>query len=415
MSENYDFENYNNPKKKKDGGLVLAFVLVIVVCLTLGALLTALVINPMIESVDAAKQVKEEQQIDTVIEEEAEALDEAMDDASDKAVDIGGKAQAIQQYENPVVAIAQNMGPAVVGVRSSNPEFMGGQAVQEAESSYGSGVIISDEGYIVTNQHVVDSATMYTVVMSDGEEIRAELIGSDSFSDIAVLKIEADRELTVAPIGDSDAVLTGELAVAIGSPLGETLAGSVTVGYISAVNREVEGSKYLQTDAAINPGNSGGPLVNSKGEVIGINALKSYIAGYDETGTIISSEGIGFAIPINEAIEVAQTIIEEGSVERPGIGISYYPISEEDAELWEVPMGALVTEVTPGGPASIGGLLVDDIILGVEGVRMENPDELAGVVQEHAVGDSVVFQVYRYGIEKEIELTVVIGDLNKLP
>ncbi len=409
MSENYDFEEFaKKPRRKKRNGIVLAFVLVIIVCLTLGALLTALVINPMIESAENNKQ-----------EEPRAAVEEALPEASAEAEDesdvaIGGDKQQIQQYENPVIGIAENLGPAVVGVRSSIPQFSVGQAQQDVESSYGSGFVISKDGYIVTNNHVIEGAQRYTVVMNDGEEIRAELIGSDSYSDIAVLKIATDRDLTVAPIGDSDKVRVGELAVAIGSPLGQSLGGSVTVGYISAVNREVEGSMYLQTDAAINPGNSGGPLVNSEGEVIGINALKSYLAGIDESGIPISTEGIGFAIPINEAIDVAREIIENGSMERPGIGIQFYAMTQEDADLWEVPRGALVQDVTAGGPASVGGMLLNDIIIAIDGEEVKDPADVQDMVRQFAVGDTVVFRVWRENIGREIDLTLVIGDLNRI-
>ena len=412
MSENYDFEEYaKRPKRKKRGGIVLAFVLVIIVCLTLGALLTALVINPMIESAENNKQETADKQ--AVVEELPEASTEAQNEESDGTV-IGGEEKDIQQYENPVIGIAENLGPAVVGVRASIPQFSVGQAQQDVEASYGSGFVISKDGYIVTNNHVIEGAQRYTAVMSDGEEIRAELIGSDSYSDIAVLKIETDKNLTVAPIGDSDKVRVGELAVAIGSPLGQSLGGSVTVGYISAVNREVENGTYLQTDAAINPGNSGGPLVNAKGQVIGVNALKSYLAGIDEAGIPISTEGIGFAIPINEAITVAREIIENGSMERPGIGIQFYAMTQEDADLWEVPRGALVQYITTGGPAAIGGMLVNDIIIGIDGEKVEDPGDVQDMVRQFAVGDTVVFKVWRENIGREVDLTIIIGDLNRI-
>jgi serine protease Do len=401
MSENYNFDNYQKePKKKKKGGIVLAFVLVIIVCLTLGALFSALVINPLVEENTKVKSVER------VIEEP-----EAKEPTELEDLDIGGESMPIQEYENPVIEIAENMGPAVVGVRSSIPQFVRGQTTQDIQSSYGSGFVISSEGYVITNNHVVEGAERFTVVMHDGKEIKAELIGGDSFSDIAVLKIES-QDLTVVPIGDSEKVRVGELAVAIGSPLGESLGGSVTVGYISAVHREVEGSEYIQTDAAINPGNSGGPLVNSKGEVVGINSLKSYLAGIDEQGIPIASEGIGFAIPINDAIEVATEIIKVGSVQRPGIGIQFYSMTKEDAELWDVPVGAIVEEVTPGGPAYMSGMKQNDIIIGVNGEKIEDPTILPNIVRKYDIGDKVIFEVWRD--EKTIELTVVIGDLNKM-
>jgi len=409
MSEKYSFEDYDNQKKskkKRRGGIAIGFIIVIIVCLVLGALFSLYIVSPRLED-----------EPETVVhEEETKALPETVEEDVLPDLEIGGDALPIQEYRNPVVEIAKNLGPAVVGVRASVPQFNIGQPAKDIPSSFGSGFFINSDGYVVTNQHVVEGAERFTIVMLDGQEISAELIGGDSFSDIAVLKVDPSEleNMTVAPIGDSDEVLVGELAVAIGSPLGESLGGSVTVGYISAVNREVEGSRYLQTDAAINPGNSGGPLVNSTGEVIGINALKSYLAGIDEQGIPISTEGIGFAIPINDAVKVAKQLIKEGSVERPGIGIQFYPMTEEDAELWEVPRGALVQAVTSGGPAAMAGMKENDIIIGVEGATFEDPEELSAIVRKFSVGDTVVFTVWRESSGSEIDLSIVIGDLNKI-
>ncbi len=343
-----------------------------------------------------------------------EATPEAIPTAT-PYLELGGTAPDITSFDNPVVAIAQNMNSAVVGVRTSVAAFEVGLPLQEVDYAYGSGFVVSKDGYIVTNHHVIADADRYTVILSDGTEYEAELIGSDTYSDIAVLKIDAtDEDLTVSPIGDSDSVLVGELAVAIGSPLGEYLSNTVTVGYISAVNRDLDGSTFLQTDAAINPGNSGGPLMNSKGEVIGINALKAYLAGFDEYGIPIATEGIGFAIPINAAMEVVEQIISTGWVERPGIEISYYPMTSDDAYIWDVPFGALVDEVTPGGPADIAGIRVNDIITAVNSEDLEDPEALPDMIKDAGVGAKVTLSVWRETEKKRMDIDVTVGDLNAL-
>lgn len=420
------------PKKKREPrrkGRLWLLIIATGVCLVAGILLAVWVAGidsnlskeEKPQATEDARSYEEEQDIEDVIEQETEEPDEeepAAEEPETEGVEVkpilGGEAPDIAEYENPVIAIAENLGPAVVGIRTSVPDFTGG-SMEEVDYAYGSGFVISDDGYIVTNHHVIEDAERYTVIMSDGTEYQAKLIGSDSYSDIAVLKIKVYSEtLTVSPIGDSGAVRVGELAVAIGSPLGEYLSNSVTVGYISAINREVDGSSYLQTDAAINPGNSGGPLVNSKGEVIGINALKSYLAGFDEDGIPIATEGIGFAIPINIAMEVVQDILANGRAVRPGIGITYYPMTQDDAYIWEVPFGGLVEEVSKGGPADIAGITANDIIIAVNGEELTDPESLPNIIRDLGVGATITLTIWRGDDEQEIDIDVVIADLYEI-
>ncbi len=319
-------------------------------------------------------------------------------------------------YENPVVHIAATLSDSVVGVKASTtmaaPSTFGqGQDTQSTDIAYGSGFVYSEDGYILTNHHVIKDADTLTVVMNNGTEYPATVIGSDSYNDIAVLKVEADG-LTVMPIGDSDSVQVGEMAIAIGNPLGEDLSGSVTVGYISAVNRIVQSNRYLQTDAAINPGNSGGPLLNVNGEVIGVNALKSTLAGFDESGIAISSEGIGFAIPINRAMDVARQLMTTGTVVRPGIGIQYQALTEEEAKMLGVPAGALVKSVVPDGPAAKAGVQTDDVIVGVNDEEVSDAANLPVMMGDFKVGDSITLDVWRSG--EKLTLTLVVGDINQL-
>ena len=263
--------------------------------------------------------------------------------------------------DNPVVDIAEKVGPAIVGItnksiiRERDP-FWGRTTEREMEG-YGSGIIISKDGYIVTNNHVIDNADELVVILKGGKEVTATLVGSDSMTDVAVIKID-EPDLTVAKIGDSDKVRQGELAIAIGNPLGHTLAGTVTVGVVSAVDREITYGQnqftMIQTDAAINPGNSGGALVNSNGEVIGMNTLKTY------------AEGLGFAIPTNVFMPIAEELIKHGSIQRPGIGVIIREIPDEIREIYDYPKGVGIVEIAPNGAADKAGLLPKDIIIGVE-------------------------------------------------
>ena len=233
-----------------------------------------------------------------------------------------------------VVGVADTMKNKVVyiGVYGNSSSFS--NSLQYAQIGSGSGFIVSSEGYVVTNYHVIEEGKSFKVTVNSEEVYDASVIGYDSYSDLAVLKIEgANKQFEPVVLGDSNSVKVGELAIAIGSPLGSALNNSVTVGYISAKDREITSNshttKMIQTDAAINPGNSGGPLLNTGGQVIGINTMKSTFAGYDSYGNAVSADGISFAIPISDALPVITEIIQTGKYQRPGIGISYYPIDSE--------------------------------------------------------------------------------------
>ena len=266
------------------------------------------------------------------------------------------------------VEIASKVSPATVSVLAEvvyNAGF--GDASFEAS---GSGFVISDDGYIVTNYHVISGASNVSVVIPGyGEPIEAEVVGTDSKMDIAVLKVITEEKLPHIILGDSDLLQVGELAVAIGNPFGE-LAGTVTVGVISALNREItiDSTVYtlLQTDASINSGNSGGPLVNSYGEVIGVTNAK-----------MNSAEGIGFAIPINNVKSIIEELINKGYVSgRPILGIYVVAVDETAAESFNWPTGLFVRGVTEDGPADQAGLKVEDIITHVNGQEVQNSEQL---------------------------------------
>lgn len=328
---------------------------------------------------------------------------------------IGGEAPAIDYSQSPIVQIAKQVGPSVVGVSVSAKQMTFGEGPTERESGYGTGFIVSADGYIVTNNHVTEGSNSIKVVLFDGTEYPASLVGADITADIAVIKIDATG-LTPVAIGDSEALQVGETVVAIGNPLGSRLAGSVTSGIVSALNREITtknySQKYIQTDAAINPGNSGGPLVNLKGEVIGINTLKTYLAGYDDYGMPIGTEGIGFAIPMATAQPIIEQLITTGNVERPGIGITCLVDETNTYNPSGSPEGVTVVKVIQGGPADLAGIEPSDIITSLDGKAVKTVEELKGIITSHKVGDVLDITVWRAGQEYKAKITV--GDQNKM-
>ena len=331
--------------------------------------------------------------------------------------DPGFKDNTAEPFENSFESlpdVIEAVAPGVVGVVNWQTYEKTNTVV---EWGSGSGFIITTNGYIVTNAHVVENAEKLTVIMHSGEEYDAKLVGADKTSDIAVLKIEQGG-LTALPLGDSDQLRVGEFVFAIGDPVESELHGSVTFGIISALSRRVtiEGytNTYLQTDAAINLGNSGGPLINMSGNVIGMNSAKSVTAGYDSYGNAISAEGIGFALPINKVYEIASQLIATGSVPRPGIGIMVGQRTQEQAIEENTVAGPYVASVTAGGPADIAGMKVNDLIVSVDGQTFTDYLEIVYYIREHTeIGEQIVFTVNRDG--EIIDLIITIGDLNKMP
>ena len=286
---------------------------------------------------------------------------------------------------------------------------------QLEEYGGGSGFIVSENGYILTNAHVVSGAEAVDVLFSDGEKKSARVVGADVTVDVAVLKVEGE-DYPALPIGDSENLRVGEYVIAIGNPLSSyELYGTVTFGIISATAREIniDGfvNTYLQTDAAINFGNSGGPLINMAGQVIGMNSAKSITAGYDSNGNTVSAEGIGFALPIQNVMEIANMILREGGVVRPGIGVTIRTVDEATASLNQLPVGCRVESLTEGAPAEVAGLKVGDIITKADDAPVTENDDVVNYVRSKLVGDTVDFTVYRDG--EYITVTVTIGDMNQ--
>ncbi len=350
----------------------------------------------------------------------AEATDKAID-RPQVAPQIGGSLPALQNSGNQIVDVVDAVNNSVVVITSTKTQNVDegrGNRFRYGSSSggsVGSGFIISKDGYIVTNNHLVDGMDTFEVTFADQEHtempVKATLVGVDPSSDLAVLKVERSN-LTVAALGDSNQVKVGQVAIAIGSPTGSGFSNSVTVGYISALNRQVTSSsvRYLQTDAAINPGNSGGPLLNTKGEVIGINTLKTVTAGFDESGQSISAEGLGFAIPISDAKPIIEELIVKGSYAKPGIGVSVSEVTAKMAEANKIPQGVGVVSVYNDTPAQKAGLRANDIIVGVDGGTIKSWDELNAVLKTKKIGDKISVKVWRE--DKELDLTFELIDIN---
>jgi serine protease Do len=325
-------------------------------------------------------------------------------------------------------ALAEQLKPAVVNIgtaktmKSRAPSFPGprtpgGEDLFEEfferffrdsprtprkQSSLGSGFIISKDGYILTNDHVVDGADEISVKLSDGREFSGEIRGLDPKLDLALIKIEAGENLPVAKLGESDTIKVGEWVMAIGNPFG--LEQTVTVGIVSAKGRVIGAGPYddfIQTDASINPGNSGGPLFNTKGEVVGIN-----------TAIIAGGQGIGFAIPVNMAKQIIPQLRDEGHVTRGWLGVTVQALNDDLADSFglETPQGALINEVVEGSPADEAGFKRGDVILKYDGQPINELNDLPRLVAATSVDKLVKVKVFRDG--KKLKLKVRIGELD---
>jgi serine protease Do len=330
---------------------------------------------------------------------------------------------------NPIVSIVKKSSLAVVNIDTesmvkqriiTNPfggdpffeeffgeDFFGGDGMKERvvpQRGKGSGFIVTKNGYILTNNHVVENADKIKVTLLDGRSFDAKKIGQDPTFDLAVIQIKAP-DLPVLTLGDSDATDVGEWVVAIGNPLG--FENSVTVGVISAKNRTLQApginfQGFLQTDAAINPGNSGGPLIDLSGRVVGIN---SAIVPY--------AQGIGFAVPINMAKQIMDDLIQHGEVRRGWLGVTVQPLTAALVDAYKIPVkeGSIISDVERNSPANKYGLQRGDVIVSIAGKAVKNSSDVVFFVRNKLAGDKVDFEIYRDGKKKKIE--VVLGEINK--
>ena len=274
------------------------------------------------------------------------------------------------------------------------------------QRSLGSGFIIDKDGYIVTNNHVIDNADKIVVILKDEKEFEAKIVGRDKNTDLALIKIESNHNLPVLGFGDSDALKVGQWVVAIGNPFG--LEQTVTAGIVSAKGRVIGSGPYddfIQTDASINPGNSGGPLLNMKGEVIGIN-----------TAIVAGGQGIGFAIPVNLAKNVIVQLKSTGEVTRGWLGVGIQDISKEVAEYYGIKekKGVLVTEVFPGDPADLAGIKPKDIILSVNGKAVDSARQLTGMIADISVGDTIQIKINRNGKSRTTDVKIAKREDTKI-
>ncbi len=311
------------------------------------------------------------------------------------------------EFQTTITQAAETAGPAVVTVVGTIPgqqTFFG----QTADSTVsGSGVFIRADGYVLTNNHVVEGTQDIKIVLSDGSQQNAMLVGADKYADLAVLKTDG-KVPAVASLGNSDVLKPGETVIAIGSPLGD-FKNTVTVGVVSATGRSIDtGEGYqiedlIQTDAAINQGNSGGPLVNLAGQVVGINTL---IVRASQSGTV--AEGLGFSVPVNTARAVAEQIIQKGYFSRPYIGIGWQPITPYLAARYGLPVqwGIYVTRVVPNSPAIKAGLQVDDMITRIGDVTLDETHSYINALFAYQAGDTITLTVVRSNQEMQVDVTL---------
>ncbi|WP_273124862.1 S1C family serine protease [Metabacillus sp. HB246100] len=330
--------------------------------------------------------------------------------------------QPVSLSTNSIADIVDALSPGIVGITNlqaatSNPFSRSQSDSQSVEAGTGSGFIFKKEGdieYILTNNHVIEGAQNIEVTLHDGKKVSGELVGADALTDIAVLKIEAQENTVVANLGDSSSLRTGEDVIAIGNPLGEEFSRTVTQGIVSGIDRTIdvttsEGDwalNVIQTDAAINPGNSGGPLINMNGEVIGINSLKISQSGV---------EGLGFAIPSNDVLPIAEELMQNGKIQRPFIGVGLVEMNEVPAYFLqenmklpeEVTEGVIVGNVSPGSPADEAGLVQQDVIVALGGQKVTSSNDLRRILySETKIGDEVEVTLYRGGEKMTVKITL---------
>ena len=330
----------------------------------------------------------------------------AQQDESARTVYAQGEyVRSLEGTSSPFADVAQVVMPCVVGVsnRANTYSIVSGQT-ELVEQATGSGVVVTTQGHVVTNYHVVEGASDVQVLWQ-GQYLKAEIVGVDALTDLAVLRVLEDVTLPAVKMGNAQDVRVGDWAIVIGNPLGKQFADTVTVGVVSALNRELDNAsivKMIQTDAAINSGNSGGGMFNTKGELIGIPSLKFSSSGSRDTASI---EGIAMAIPMDVVQPIVNSLIQYGRVTRPKLGISVMSLrGTEEPTDGLIPAGVYVSAVSEGSPAQQAGIQPDDIIIRVDGERVTLHTDLTNRIATKQAGDTVTLTVYR--IPGLAELTV---------
>lgn len=318
----------------------------------------------------------------------------------------------LNEIPEKVENVPQAGGLSLQAIYSKNiPSVVSISCQLSSGSSSGTGVILSQDGYIVTNSHVIDGAVSIQVLLTDQRTFPATVVGQDDISDLAVLYISA-KDLVPAEFGNSAGVRVGDAVVAIGDPLGVSLRGTMTDGIISAINRDVTtGNKtmtLLQTNAALNSGNSGGPLINCFGQVIGINTLK--IGAFVDSAGV---EGLGFAIPSTTVKDIVEELLTNGFVSgRPKIGIAGQNLPLYYRQRYKIPNGLLITQVEQGSAAEKAGIQVGDILLQLDGVHITEAEDVESVLYAHEIGDTLNAVLYRYKNTTRYEVTITLGEVS---
>ncbi|MED4402940.1 S1C family serine protease [Metabacillus fastidiosus] len=396
-----EFENAKYENKKKGTGKT------ILTSLISGALGGALVLGVMTFNEDEQQPGQE-----AAISQAKNYAEEASVPVATKELKAGGS----------IADIVDSLSPAIIGITNmqQSSSFFD-EGMETVEAGTGSGVIFKQSGkdaFIITNNHVIEGSQAIEVTLHNGEKVSAELIGTDPLTDIAVLKIDSKNVKAIAKFGDSSKLRTGENVIAIGNPLGLDLYSTVTQGIISGKDRTINtntsegtwGLNVLQTDAAINPGNSGGPLINMSGEVIGINTLK-----IGQTGV----EGIGFAVPSNDVMQVAGQLLETGKVQRPFLGVGLRDVSEfpqyqlqENIGLPEnMTEGVIIASVSPNSPAQVAGLQKLDVITAIDGEEVKTTNDLRRLLYTSTnIGDEIKVKFYRGKEQKTVTVKLTSKD-----
>ena len=384
-----------SPKNGKTWKLVVAAVAVVAL-VVVSCFATAGVLNDRFDKRLETTQEEFRHQLEA-LEQRVDAQENGVRPGNSGTVQTPAATVPSGDYLTPAQVYQQNLASVVLIQNVVQNGFY-------SSGGTGSGFVISADGYVVTNYHVVEGGGQLSVVLHDGTEHDAKLIGYDNANDVALLKVEAEGLQAVA-VGDSDALIVGDQVAAIGNPLGE-LTSTMTVGYVSAKERDVNTSGFainmIQTDAAINSGNSGGPLFDMYGRVVGITSAK--YSGSSSSGATI--EGIGFAIPINDVLPLLKDLMENGYDTGPYLGVSVQDMDSESASYYNLPMGAYVMEVVRGSCAEKGGMQVKDIIVDVGGHTVGNVTELARALRNFKAGDIVEVKVIRGGREQVLTITL---------
>ena len=387
---------------KSHSGMIAALLIIVILLCSVVSVLGILNIR-MFQQLNR----QEEEASAIAFAEEAEDTQEAT--AATQAVPepVGGDVTMdLQTAPQAVDNVPQTGGLSLQEIYAQNiPSVVSVSCTLSSGTASGTGVILSGQGYIVTNAHVIDGAQQIQVLLTDGRELTASIVGTDTVSDLAVLRIQADG-LVSARFGDSEALRVGDSVVAIGDPLGVDLRGTMTDGIVSAINRDVvingRTMNLIQTNAALNSGNSGGPLINCFGQVVGINTMK-ISAFTDQAGV----EGLGFAIPSATVKEVVEQIMDYGYVPgRPTLGIEGEAMSRFYQHFYRLPAGLYITQVEVGAAAWNAGLQAGDILVSIDGERVSSMNDLNRILCSHEVGDQVTLHIYRNSYEGTVTLAL---------